>query len=352
MQQAERSHRVGRQLGAVLLGWLVFFVLWSLFILGYTEGNAEAAVTAGAEATFLSAAGGWAVWHLTGRFPWPSGRLAGFLGLHGLFAVLFSLLWTALGPLTWAVLHGEPIAQIDWAIPVNSWRLLMGFWLYVILAGLSYAVRNQRRLRDQEQRAAKAAREAAEARLDALRGQLQPHFLFNALHAVTALVHANADAAEEALERLGQLLRYAIRDRGDEFVRLEEEWSFTLDYLALQRVRFGEGLVVDASCADEAAARRVPAFVLQPLVENAVRHGVEARGGRGHITMAALLDEDRALLLEVRDDGPGFGDESSGGSGLATLAERLRALYGAGAAVKWHSDAGGAVVRVRIAEQT
>ena len=317
-----------QSVGVVLAGWFVFFVLWSLFILGWVNGNLSMAVRAGAEATGLSAIGGLVVWRLTGRQPWPAGPIRGFVARHAGYALLFTIAWTTLGPILFTALRGESLLAIEWDVPVTSWRLLMGFWLYVILAGLSYAVRSQRRLREEEARLARARQAAAEARLASLRAQLQPHFLFNALHSVMALVRIDADEAEAALERLGDLLRYAVRERESELVSMGEERRFTEDYLELQRMRFGDSLRVDWEVAESLDGISVPAFVLQPLVENAVRHGVEGSGGAGHIRIVMRREEGR-VVIRVCDDGPGFQPSTDGeGTGLKTLRERLAGLYG------------------------
>jgi sensor histidine kinase YesM len=229
---------------------------------------------------------------------------------------------------------GHSPVVVEWLAPVTGWRLLGGVWLYAIIAGLSYAVRNAARLRKEERRAAEAETEAARARLEALRSRIQPHFLLNALHGISSLVNRDPVAAEEAMEQLGELLRYAVRARDSEFVTLKEEWSFVLGYLEMQSLRFGERLAYESEMEEDLATRLIPVFSLQPLVENAVLHGIETRpdGGRVHLTAKRTRSDGmNRMRLSVCDDGPGPSAESptSGmGTGLDALSKRLHTLFG------------------------
>jgi LytS/YehU family sensor histidine kinase len=181
-----------------------------------------------------------------------------------------------------------------------------------------------------------------EAELRALRSQLNPHFLFNALHSLGALIRHDGAAAERAVERLGDLLRYTLDAGADGDVSLRREWEFTRNYLDLERIRFGDRLGVALEVEDAALDERVPAFVLQPLVENAVRHGV-ARRGEGGAVRVAVARAGGSLVLSVEDDGPGARPaalSSSPGLGLRSLRRRLEALYGDGARLRIETTPG------------
>jgi signal transduction histidine kinase len=212
-------------------------------------------------------------------------------------------------------------------------------FLYGAVAALTHAARTRAELRDRE-------RDVLLAELRALQAQLDPHFLFNALHSVGALIRADADGAEDAVERLGTLLRYVLRAGrrgardGDPSVEvtLEEELAFVRDYLALEHIRFGDRLRVVFDVVAETAHALVPALVLQPLVENAVKHAVAARLGGATIWLAVSRTEDPvvgdALRVRVRDDGPGLVDAPRRGRrphgervGLDGLRRRLAMCY-------------------------
>jgi LytS/YehU family sensor histidine kinase len=192
-------------------------------------------------------------------------------------------------------------------------------------------------LREEQARLSEVELLRARSELKALRAQVNPHFLFNTLHSVRALIRENPDSAEEALVELGDLLRYALRvqDAADDGVLLREEWEFSRAYLALEKLRLGDRLHVEEELSDAALQSVVPAFVLQPLVENAIRHGIAPRERGGTVWIRAEL-ADGALRLQVRDDGPGANGFATKGMGLGLdlLRQRLRALYGAAGSVE------------------
>ena len=169
------------------------------------------------------------------------------------------------------------------------------------------------------------------AELETLRAQLNPHFLFNTLHSLLSLVRRDPQAAEDALERFGDLLRYTLRTQSGEAddVTLGAEWGFVSNYLELERLRLGDRLRLHASIDATALSARVPAFCLQPLVENAIRHSVAPRSGGGGTLWIDATRSDCALLLEVTDDGPGAEPaalETSDGMGLRLVRQRLEML--------------------------
>jgi len=172
----------------------------------------------------------------------------------------------------------------------------------------------------------------ARAELEALRGRLDPHFLFNTLHSVTVLIHHDPIAAAQAVERLSALLRYVLdaRQGGREEVLLADEVAFTDAYLALESLRFGARLRVDRDISDSALRQRVPSFVLQSLVENAVKHSIAPRAGGGVVRLGGRV-EGTQLVLHVSDDGPGplaHDDTRGPGVGLDALRQRIAVLYG------------------------
>ena len=192
--------------------------------------------------------------------------------------------------------------------------------VYAMVAGLYHAWR-----------AARLEMQLVQARLDALVGQLQPHFLFNTLHTISAFVLEDPKQANRMITRLSELLRHSFnRERGP-LVTLEEELELLDHYVAIQEARFGERLRVTFRVDPRAAAAVIPTLLLQPLVENAIRHGAVPDGGVAEVEIAAIRDGDR-LHLEVRDNGPGFGSRNGSGSGLGISNTRARLLemYGPG----------------------
>jgi signal transduction histidine kinase len=196
-----------------------------------------------------------------------------------------------------------------------------------------------------ERQAAEA--QANRARIRAVTAQMNPHFLFNTLHSLSALLRRDASAAESALERLGGMLRYGI-DRGETTVRLAEEWTFTRAYLELEQVRLGPRLVVEADLNPACMDLAVPPFILQPLVENAVRYAVDSAPTGGRISVHAA-QRGEELVVEVRDSGTGA-DEAAlwngSGVGLRGVRAQLATHFGDGARMETERLPDGFLVRL------
>ena len=224
--------------------------------------------------------------------------------------------------LTFAGFPGPPLG------PYLRGALLTGALPFLTVAAATQAVEARTRAHERELDAARAKGQLAEARLEVLTAQLQPHFLFNTLQGISTLITRDPIAADKMLTSLSDLLREVLR-RGDRReVDLEEELRVLEPYLDISRWRFGDRLTVRTNA--DAAARRalVPFFILQPLVENAVHHGVSSRAGPAAISIEATRSGDR-LWLAVTDDGPGGEPPDSGlGIGLTNTRARLAELYG------------------------
>jgi two-component system LytT family sensor kinase len=208
---------------------------------------------------------------------------------------------------------------------------------FIVMAAALHAFDALEAARARELRAARIESSLARTQLRNLRLQLQPHFLFNALNTISSVMYQDPAAADEMLEQLAELLRASLRTAQSDEVPLAEELALLERYLAIQRVRFGKRLAVTLAVEAGAESLLVPSLILQPLVENAIRHGSAERAGRGAIAVCARREGGR-LVLEVEDDGLGALAASGGaapgdgpppaGIGLAATAERLLLLYG------------------------
>ena len=238
---------------------------------------------------------------------------------------------------------------------------------YFGILGAGYALDYYHRFRERELRAAQLETRLANARLEALRLQLQPHFLFNTLHTAAGLVRQGQnDTAVETLARLSDLLRVTLDGEGRQLVPLAEELRLADLYLGIQQVRFSDRLRIERAVDETLLLAPVPAFVLQPLLENAVRHGIGRRAAPGMLRVVAERAAEGRLRLEVHDDGVGLGAErptlagaaATGGDrpgdrhegvGLANIRARIAAIYGGEARLELLPRPGrGAIARVTL----
>jgi sensor histidine kinase YesM len=325
--------------------WLTFALVWALAGAASSGTSVAAALPFALMAMGSAAVMGIGIWRITATLP-PDWRSARFYITHAtglaVFCVVYATSW-----IWFDVFEGRFFIAVEQLrrSPVLLWNILMGIWLYLMIAASAYAIRGHQRLRAQEAAAAEARLLTERAQLAALRAQVNPHFLFNALHSIGALVTINPALADRALERLGDMLRYALN--ADDEVLLSQEWRFTSDYIALEELRLGDRLRVHAHVDDRAVSVLVPPLILQPLVENAVRHGIANRPQGGELHITARIDGDE-LRLEVADDGCGAGDGSGNGFGLESVRRRLAALYGERASVRIERARPGFAVSIAV----
>lgn len=226
-------------------------------------------------------------------------------------------------------------------------RLFLEVTAYVAVLGVTYAIDYQRRLVERELRAAQLETSLAHARLAALELQLRPHFLFNTLHAIGGLVRqGRGPAAIEMIAGLSDLLRYSLDHAGRHLVPLEQELAITARYLEIQQRRFSDRLTTSIGAPPELGGALVPALLLQPLVENAVRHGIERSSAPGEIAIRARREGPR-LAIEIRNSGPPVGAVDAG-VGLENTRARLEQLYPGHHRLELRSERGGVVATVEI----
>jgi LytS/YehU family sensor histidine kinase len=289
---------------------------------------------------------------MAARFPVRSGRLWSSLAAHvGGAAVFVALHLGLLGAvhhvmsLSHGLMHGANMGH-RYVFYLGMEASVYGAIVVVVLL-----LEARREAAERTLAAARLERSVATARLETLQAQIQPHFLFNTLNALAVLARrGDVGAVDHAIGDLGELLRASFAAPGRHEVTLHEELELVERYLALQRIRFPERLHVEWDVDDAARSVRVPVLLLQPLVENAIEHGLASASG-GRVVVRARR-AGGALELEVADDGPGFGGgagEREGGVGLANARERLALLYAAAASLEvGDAPGGGASVRIRL----
>jgi LytS/YehU family sensor histidine kinase len=326
----------------------------------------------------------WVAWALAGGYNFLRGVFGEPLLENFVFNAAHFGVWALLGVLALPVIRRNPL-QLNW----RSWLfhllfgslltqtdVTLGHWLFAALTGayktrsaldlffiafencfhlglLTYfgfvgvvAALERARVTELQVTQHKAAR--VEAQLHSLKLQLQPHFLFNTLHAVNALMHYDVGTADRMLNRLSDMLRISLRESDKPVVTLREEMRFIEAYVEIEKIRFEHRLAVEWIIPEHLQGNPIPPFILQPLVENAIKYGVAPRAAGGSIVIRAYADH-AALTLEVEDDAPSQAEQQKGfGIGLSNTRQRLQALYGEGQSLELVRQAVGTIARIRI----
>ena len=340
---------------ATLLGLVSTALAWQFTVaLGKTDTSWRSLLILNCTYWYLWALFTPAIVRLSQRFRFEWQGLTRALAVHLSAVVVFSLGHiAAMGGVQWWLATAWGRSFWWWnevqrsALQYFDWEM-MTYWTIV---GLSHALLYYRESRDRALRAAQLETRLIEAQLNTLQQQLHPHFLFNTLHAISALMHRDVDAADRTLMRLSDLLRMSLENSGQQEIALHAELDFLAKYLQIEQTRFADRLVVRYNVQPESLDTLVPNLILQPLVENAIKHGIAKKTGPGHIDVSARRDG-HMLLLEVRDDGVGLPEDAltalQKGIGVSTTRARLQYLFGADYRFEFHRQTSGLSVVVGI----
>jgi two-component system LytT family sensor kinase len=296
------------------------------------------------------------IFRLSARFRLDAGHWVRGIGVHVLAALAYSVLHAScmigLRAVLWPGMSHP--AYVPWSTYAQRMYLTNLDWTlmtYSAIAGLSYALGYQRESQARAVKTANLEARLAEARLKTLEAELHPHFLFNTLHAISTLIHVQPDAADRMISRLSDLLRITFARSGAARVPLQEELEFLQKYLEIEETRFQDRLSVSYDIDPDTLDAEVPRMILQPLVENAIKHGVAPRNAPGRIRIVAARDGE-SLRLEVSDNGVGLSGSARaklhGGVGLSNTRDRLECLYGPGHELLFMEAGEGLTVQMRF----
>jgi sensor histidine kinase YesM len=296
-----------------------------------------------------------AVVALATRFPLTRERWLQRTGIHIVAAVLLAFFANVLVVLEYWMVQGTFRGFAMLMQQGSIWatlRMHVVLLIYAAILGITQSVQYYRRTRDRELHLAKLEAQLARARLEALNAQIRPHFLFNTLHTIGQLWRSGqSDDADAVLDHLGSLFHKVQGSTSRLEVPLSEELELVREYLAIEEMRFRDRLHTSVNASPAALDCLVPPLLLQPLVENAVRHGISAVSSSGRVDVTATIDGDR-LFISVRDDGPGMNAATpapGSGTGLRNTRERLEQLYGPSAQLRISTPPdGGTRVQVEI----
>ena len=293
---------------------------------------------------------------LSARFPIERRGWGRLLAIHLTGSFAFAAMHVAIrvALLPAVSLYSTPAVPRSWLLFKNmlSANAYDDMWMYGTILAFSQLWGYYRKYQERELRASRLEAQLAQAQLKVLKMQLDPHFLFNTLHAVSSLMHEDVEAADEVVTRLSDLLRLSLENVNEQEVTLKREMEFLEGYLAIQQTRFRDRLTVRMEIDPVSLDALVPNMILQPLIENAVTHGIASRLGNGEIRIRARRD-DGVLRLEVFDNGPGpSGNRPAAvkkGLGISNTQARLEQLYGAAHRFELAEAAGGGtVVRLEL----
>jgi LytS/YehU family sensor histidine kinase len=274
----------------------------------------------------------------------------------------------ACAAVAFSVIHSLGMMGVRATIWPDWWKMPLGDWLtyaqtsylrnldwtlmtYAAIVGLSYALSYYHESQARALKAAHLETSLVEARLKTLEAELHPHFLFNTLHAISTLLHTDPEAADRMISRLSDLLRLTFDRSGAAGVPLKEELEFLQKYLEIEQIRFQDRLSVRFEIDPEALDVEVPRLILQPLVENAIKHGIGPRSGQGLVQVSARRSEEN-IWIEVRDNGVGLSKNArarfSSGVGLSNTRARLECIYGDGHRLEFAEGESGLAVQMML----
>jgi signal transduction histidine kinase len=340
------------------------FVFWTFIGLSFAFQFYISSAKAGLDVSWRQAVsyalGDWYVFALLSipvtslarRFRFESGTRVKSAAVHVSGSIAFSLAYMVLRAWVGRWQSGGSFSEAFRPLLVKTWHF--NLLIYWVIVAVSFAFDYYRKYRERELSAAELQKQLAHAKLQALQMQLNPHFLFNSLHSISALMHEDVERADSMIARLSDLLRAALDSSDTLEVPLRQEFDLLERYLAIEQIRFGDRLDVKIDAPPEILDAQVPNLILQPLVENAIRHGIEPRAKRGRVELRAQR-ADGTLTLEVSDNGPGLPSREpiNEGVGLSNTRTRLRTLYGEAHSFELRqSPEGGLLVRLTIPFRT
>jgi two-component system, LytTR family, sensor kinase len=329
----ENESAISRRGLVILAAWMLVAMLFAVQAWFAAQVRGEPLAWARASLIWLVWAAAWAALtpialRLSARFPLQRPNVLRALAVHGIASATCALANLALFALAAPVI-GATQVEPTWFGTLGrllGTTFLLNVPVYWLIVAAVHVERLVRIAREKDRRQLRLEAQLADARLQSLRAQLQPHFLFNALNTISVLMHEDVDSADRILLQLSALLRRSLDGSEADEATLGEEIGFLERYLEIEQVRFGERLGFRLLVPDEVLEARVPTLILQPLVENALRHGIATRAGPGRVEVKACRHGD-FLRLSVCDDGRGLPPATTERVGLSNTRARLQLLY-------------------------
>lgn len=288
------------------------------------------------------------VWYPTRYIPFQKNAPIYSISAHLTVGILVIFVWlvTSIGLLGFIYSSNE-----EYNIFLSSsifWRAILGVFIYLVLILVYYLVINTRSLSERMQAEERLRTLVKESELNMLKAQINPHFLFNSLNSVSSLIMSNPDEAQEMIHRLSDFIRYSLKHKENEFVSLKEEIGRMEDYLAIEKVRFGDKLIYNVKSSAECSELEVPTMILQPLIENAIKHGVYESLDTVRIDFSCSKKNETLILQLINDFDPDQPSRRGTGVGLQNVSERLRLVYDSKGSLHWRIESKKFIVSMSI----
>lgn len=272
------------------------------------------------------------LWFFCKRFPFTKSRIMRFFAVHFLISLFFSALWLTLTYLGYLLTVGDSLVKFMISERYYLWQLLNGLTMYGLLTGIFYTINFYKKFKEKELRETELGLLTKKMELQNLKSQINPHFLFNALNSVNALMAKDPEKARTMNSKLAQLLRFSLEGYDSKFVTLKQELDFIRNYLDIEKVRFGDKLEIYEEIEESTLNAKVPGMILQPIVENAIKHGISKKTNGGRLNIH-IFKNDGLLNFEVSNSGKTGNEKEISklldkGVGLKNTNERLKRIYG------------------------
>jgi two-component system, LytTR family, sensor kinase len=319
--------------------WLLWVMLWA-FVLSFQEKELSffIALVNSVHYNFIFAILSLLVWKLCKRFYFENVNKILFVFLHLLLGMIFTFVWHAISYGWWYWLVGSEIFEWVRFRTTIGWQLLFGLVLYYLIVGVFYTIIYYRNYKQQQLHEAELKILTREAELKALRLQMNPHFLFNSLNSINALITQNPTLARTMISRLSELLRMSLDSHDKSLIPLQEELDFVHKYLEIEQIRFKDKMVYHENIDPALMTKLFPSMLLQPLIENAVKHGItnNRSGGTIELSIKNIGNRIAGEVINRSQDRLIAQTSIKEGTGLNNLKQRLDCLYGT--SYSWHID--------------
>lgn len=330
--------RQRRALFIYIVVWLIVAVANTLIIRMGNDLTLVVAMTDALVSNILFGFLGILVWYPTRYIPFQKSAPIYSITAHIAVAVIVIALWIILSISLLGIIFTNNAVYNEILSGSILWRTLLGAMIYVVLILVYYLVINARTLQERAKAEERLRTLVKETELNMLKSQINPHFLFNSLNSVSSLIMSNPDEAQEMIIRLSEFIRYSLKHRENEFVSLKEEIGRMEDYLAIEKVRFGDKLIYQLDVSKECDKIEVPTMILQPLIENAIKHGVYESLDPVEIMFNCVIKDDLLTLMIVNDFDPGQPARKGTGLGLQNVSERIKLVYDLKGSVTWRVE--------------